>query len=643
MKNTKKLLFLVLFVLFLIQSVYALDNNLHVSAKYSKKEICSCNTTRVTFDIGNIGKFQEIYTLSTDREFKSWASFSHNNIVLNPGEKTTVYAYITPDCKFYGKETINLFVKTVNSKLKATLPIELNVKQCIKPEIELKAIDIEKGFLYFLPLLLIILIVLIIALIVKKKAKKKKKVKIKPVEPVEEHIELKPRKLTKRQRKRIIKLLIGILVVWLIAINLFAFKHKLTFEIQKNVTIPEVIPESPKVDTTYYDTIINIGSSILDFIKTYYLYLIVGFICLTLIIVLIILIRKKLMKLKRIMKVKEKKIVEKEIKKPKIKTKTIIRIIIGVVIVALIAVILITTWNFIKLYYLYFIIAFVLLAIVIFFLILLRKKKIKPKVKKAVEKKVVEKKVIEKPKIEKKKPRKKRKKIPKKTLKRLLKVSVVLVILLLFALYVTLNYEEIGIQKPEKNFLENFFDKTKQLMGQSLNINITKLIQPEEIPGVVFERGIPPQKWAINTIHNLDLSKYFSDPDGDILTYSSTKPKDIAVEINENIVTLSPEYNWVGVNNITFTASDSKGGIVKSNTVYLVVQEEKTDIASKFNEYKTKVITFFISVKDYITFYLNYIITGVVILLILILIITYNKRLLKFLEEEKPKIKKRKK
>jgi hypothetical protein len=72
--------------------------------------------------------------------------------------------------------------------------------------------------------------------------------------------------------------------------------------------------------------------------------------------------------------------------------------------------------------------------------------------------------------------------------------------------------------------------------------------------------AIPTQEWPETQPLNIILSDYFSDPDGDSLTYNSTSPANIAVSISGAIATLTPQ-NWHGSTTITFTANDGKGGL----------------------------------------------------------------------------------
>ena len=58
--------------------------------------------------------------------------------------------------------------------------------------------------------------------------------------------------------------------------------------------------------------------------------------------------------------------------------------------------------------------------------------------------------------------------------------------------------------------------------------------------------------WEIN------LDEYFSDADGDELTYISTKTDNLEVEIVGNILTLMPKEGYEGTEKITVIGSDMK-------------------------------------------------------------------------------------
>ena len=70
----------------------------------------------------------------------------------------------------------------------------------------------------------------------------------------------------------------------------------------------------------------------------------------------------------------------------------------------------------------------------------------------------------------------------------------------------------------------------------------------------------------------LDLDDYFEDPDEQSMNYSASSTSYIDITIKSNgDVTLIPQYNWLGNENVTFTAEDEKGAETESNTVRLVV------------------------------------------------------------------------
>ena len=87
-------------------------------------------------------------------------------------------------------------------------------------------------------------------------------------------------------------------------------------------------------------------------------------------------------------------------------------------------------------------------------------------------------------------------------------------------------------------------------------------------------QNISPVNWSEDTIDtSLNLTKYFTDPDNDNLTFSSTTPVNITVSINQTtgIVNLTPKANFTGVEYITFTATDPYGASNISNQVMLNV------------------------------------------------------------------------
>ncbi|MEA2003918.1 MAG: fibronectin type III domain-containing protein, partial [archaeon] len=70
---------------------------------------------------------------------------------------------------------------------------------------------------------------------------------------------------------------------------------------------------------------------------------------------------------------------------------------------------------------------------------------------------------------------------------------------------------------------------------------------------------------------SIDLDNHFSDPDGDILSYTSTAPDHATVYINPytNVITVTASTGWLGSEDITFTADD--GFLTVSDTMTLTI------------------------------------------------------------------------
>lgn len=83
--------------------------------------------------------------------------------------------------------------------------------------------------------------------------------------------------------------------------------------------------------------------------------------------------------------------------------------------------------------------------------------------------------------------------------------------------------------------------------------------------------GISAQHWPANTVHQLDLKPYFNDPDGDTLTFQSTRTDHIDISIVDGVAFFTPEQDWTGEERIQILANDSEQ-ITRSNIIPLVVE-----------------------------------------------------------------------
>jgi len=68
---------------------------------------------------------------------------------------------------------------------------------------------------------------------------------------------------------------------------------------------------------------------------------------------------------------------------------------------------------------------------------------------------------------------------------------------------------------------------------------------------------IPNQTWEEDAVHVIDLSNFYSDIDGDVLTFNiTTYPTNVDSELTGSIVTLTPEPDWTGIEHIEFMGTD---------------------------------------------------------------------------------------
>lgn len=98
----------------------------------------------------------------------------------------------------------------------------------------------------------------------------------------------------------------------------------------------------------------------------------------------------------------------------------------------------------------------------------------------------------------------------------------------------------------------------------TVNVTDGELWDDEEVRVVVEDVNRAPE--FLGSINNqitdedvsfdVDLSSYFSDPDGDDLDYSYLNGEHLDVVFNDDIATITPELNWNGQTPITFVCSD---------------------------------------------------------------------------------------
>ncbi len=80
--------------------------------------------------------------------------------------------------------------------------------------------------------------------------------------------------------------------------------------------------------------------------------------------------------------------------------------------------------------------------------------------------------------------------------------------------------------------------------------------------------------WLENETHWVDLTEYFYDPDSDELVFFiESHPQNIDAVIDNNMLVLTPEESWTGVDSIVLLASDQRSGITESPPIKLEVVE----------------------------------------------------------------------
>lgn len=89
-----------------------------------------------------------------------------------------------------------------------------------------------------------------------------------------------------------------------------------------------------------------------------------------------------------------------------------------------------------------------------------------------------------------------------------------------------------------------------------------------------FSGTIANYTWAEDVNQDVNVSQYFTDADNDTLAYTVNNLDNMSYTVNGTTITLDPDLDWTGTNNVTFRAEDPYGSGVNSNTVQLMVTSE---------------------------------------------------------------------
>jgi hypothetical protein len=73
----------------------------------------------------------------------------------------------------------------------------------------------------------------------------------------------------------------------------------------------------------------------------------------------------------------------------------------------------------------------------------------------------------------------------------------------------------------------------------------------------------------------MDLATYFEDPDKDIIGFNVSQPQDIAATVEGSTLTLTPDPDFYGENELTIIAYDAQGASAESSPFTLRVLAER--------------------------------------------------------------------
>ena len=135
----------------------------------------------------------------------------------------------------------------------------------------------------------------------------------------------------------------------------------------------------------------------------------------------------------------------------------------------------------------------------------------------------------------------------------------------------TFNWNTTDGNYPDGNYALKAIAYDSAGNFNSSNINVT-VNNTDDNP--IFVTDIP----TIDIIEDndstiLNLSLYFNSIDGDSLEYNFTQPGNVTVHVTNTtqIANFTPDANFIGLNNITFTAIDSSSNTTSSNFIIINV------------------------------------------------------------------------
>ncbi len=149
---------------------------------------------------------------------------------------------------------------------------------------------------------------------------------------------------------------------------------------------------------------------------------------------------------------------------------------------------------------------------------------------------------------------------------------ILLVALIIFSLSSQVKFPQLSQNETRVDFEEESL--VKELV---LTINTSMY---DDIKGTFLYH-----EFEKNIVYEINLSEFFFDPEGGPLSFKTTNPTDIVVTIFDDLLLLSPKFNWTGINSIAVIATDDQGATTTSPEVILVIVEEKPISFDEFKEW----------------------------------------------------------
>ena len=104
-------------------------------ARDQEQFVCACESGRYRFAIKNTGAYRESYRLDVKSEIASWLTLSQSTLDLNPGEKKEVFVAVNPACGNFGQRAFTLNVVSSSGR-SLSLDTSVQIESCFDYQLE---------------------------------------------------------------------------------------------------------------------------------------------------------------------------------------------------------------------------------------------------------------------------------------------------------------------------------------------------------------------------------------------------------------------------------------------------------------------------------------------------------------------------